>query len=128
MSTTRLTWTNEAATVVVAALIFVYAELLARGSVGFIVDPRSMGSIGLISAVFLCPLGGGARASGAWVPVMSLAGIVTLALGIATVVTVSWGVLAAFMIAIFAMWALTTVHHALGTAPKSSSRVGAAHA
>jgi hypothetical protein len=128
MSTVKLTWRDAAAAVVVAALWVVYAELLIRGSVGFIVDPRSMGSIGLISSLLLCPLGGASQVSDVWSWVVSVVGMVTLALGIAAVVTVGWGVLAAFMIAIAAMWALTTLHHAFDTAPRSSSQAGAVSA
>ncbi len=48
--------------------------------------------------------------------------------GVATVVTVRGTVLAAFMIAIAAMWVLATLPQALGTVPKSSPKVGAVHA
>ncbi len=126
MSTVRVSWRDGAAALIVAALWVVYAELLARGSVGFIIDPRAMGSVGLISAAVLCPLGNGAAASGLWSWGMSALGVVTGALGIVTVVTVGWAALAGFMIAIAAMWALTTLHHLLGTARRSPSTAGAA--
>jgi hypothetical protein len=128
MATTRLTWRDGAATVFVAALMVVYAEFLGRGGLGFIADPRGMASVGLISSVVLCPLGSAGQTSGPWARITGLAGCVTLALGVAAVVTVSWGVLAAFMIAIATMWALATLHHALGTAPRHSQRVGAVNA
>jgi hypothetical protein len=124
MSTVRVSWRDGVAAVIVAALWVVYAELLVRGSVGFIIDPRAMGSIGLISSVLLCPLGNSSQASGVWLWVVSALGAVATALGIVTVVTVSWAALAAFMIAIAAMWALTTLHHLLGTARRSPSRAG----
>jgi hypothetical protein len=128
MPAMRLTWRDGVATVFVVALMVVYAEFLARHGLGLVADPRGMGSVGLISTAVLCPLGGSARSSAAWTGLMSLVGVVTLALGVVTVITLSWTVLAAFMIAIAAMWALATIHHALGTVPAPSPTAGAVHA
>lgn len=103
---------------VVAADVVTWIALLSLGSVGFIQDPRAMASIGLVSAVLLCPLSAGvAGARRWWVAFINALGAATLGLGIAAVVTNDWGVLAAFIIAIAAMWMTSVAHHELGSGP-----------
>lgn len=109
----RLTRRDGTATVIVAALVITYFALLGSGSVGFIRDPRSMAVIGLLSAVVLCPLSG-IKVFDAWAGGISVLGTATLALGLATVFSNSWTVLALFVAAIVLMWALATAHHTLG--------------
>ena len=78
-----------------------------------------MASIGLISAVLLCPMSAGAAgARWWWTAVTSGLGAATLALalGLAAVVTDGYGVLAAFIIAIAAMWMASVAHHEAGRA------------
>jgi menaquinone-dependent protoporphyrinogen oxidase len=128
MATTGQRWRDGVALVVVAAVIATYGVLLASGSVGFIQDPRAMGSIGLLSALLLCPLSGGNQRPGWWLTAISLLGTATLGLGIAAVVTVGWGVLAAFMIAIAAMWLVSTLHHAFEAGQAPPPRRAAARA
>jgi hypothetical protein len=109
----RLTWRDAVATVMVGALVLMYIGLLANGSVGFIQGPRSMASIGLLSALVLCPLSG-IKVFDAWAGAIGILGVGTLGVGIAVLVAESWVMLAAFMLAVVAMWALSTLHHAVG--------------
>jgi peptidoglycan/LPS O-acetylase OafA/YrhL len=76
-----------------------------------------MASIGLISAVLLCPMSAGAAgARWWWTAVTSGLGAATLALGLAAVGADGYGVLAAFIIAIAAMWMASVAHHEAGRA------------
>jgi hypothetical protein len=120
----RLKPSDGVATVLAAAIIATYAVLLRSGSVGFIGDPRAMASIGLLSAVVLCPLSG-IRKFDAWAGVVSIFGAAALGLGVATLVTNDWSVLAAFVGCIAAVWALATLHHALTAVTDLSSPRGA---
>jgi hypothetical protein len=123
----RLTWRDGAATLVVGALVVAYIGLLVNGSVGFIQGPRSIASIGLLSALILCPLSG-IKVFDGWAGAISVLGAVTLGLGVATLVAESWVFLAAFIVAVIAMWALATLHHTVTGLQGRSPRPGAAHA
>ena len=121
-----LTWRDALATLVVAALVVIYAVLLVNGSVGFIRDPRSMAVVGLLSSLVLCPRG--IKSVDVWVGGMSVLGAATLGLGLVALTTQSWTILAIFMGAIVVNWMVATLHHALSTAARQAPRVGAAPA
>jgi hypothetical protein len=108
----RLRPADRVAAILVAALVSTYAVLLVNGSVGFIGDPRAMASIGLLSALVLCPLSG-LRSFDLWAGGICLLGAAALGLGVATLMTNDWSVLATFVGCIVAIWALATLQHAL---------------
>jgi menaquinone-dependent protoporphyrinogen oxidase len=111
-------WRDGVALVVVLADLATYVALLHQGSVGFIRDPRAMASIVLISTVLLCPMSADyGRAGNLWSTFIGLLGAATLGVGIATLVTDGWGVLAALMIGLGLMWVLSVTHHMLGSVP-----------
>ncbi|HYA00523.1 MAG TPA: flavodoxin domain-containing protein [Candidatus Binatia bacterium] len=112
---------------VVAADVAIWAAMLSLGSVGFIRDPRAMASIGLISSVLLCPMSAGAvGARWWWTAFINTLGAATLALGLTAVATDGYGVLAAFVIAIAAMWVTSAAYHAFGPRPvRGTGRRGA---
>jgi menaquinone-dependent protoporphyrinogen oxidase len=104
-------WRDGVALVVVLADLATYFALLHQGSVGFIKDPRAMASIVLISTVFLCPMSASYSPPGLWTAFVGLLGAATLGVGIATLVTDGWAVLAALMVGVALMWLLSVTHH-----------------
>ncbi|MGO8686564.1 MAG: flavodoxin domain-containing protein [Candidatus Dormibacteria bacterium] len=119
-SATGQRWRDGLALVVVLADLATYVALLHQGSagVGFIKDPRAMASIVLISTVLLCPMSSDyGRAGNLWTTFIGLLGAATLGVGIATLATDGWGVLAALMIGLGLMWVLSATHHLLQSAP-----------
>ena len=103
---------------VVAADWATYAVLLHQGTVGFIKDPRAMASIVLISSVVLCPMSARYwQLSSAWTSLVGLLGAAALGLGIATLVTDGWAVLAALVIMMAVIWVLAFIHHQVKAEP-----------
>ncbi|HVC42002.1 MAG TPA: hypothetical protein VND54_08515 [Candidatus Saccharimonadales bacterium] len=124
----RLGWRDLAGTALVAALGVLYLRYLANGSVLFISDSRAMAATGLVLGWAACMVaaprfvGAGSRAA---IVLLSAGGVATLGLGVAAIVVgTNSALLAAFIAAIVAMWALTLLRHAVGsiTAGGTTSR------
>lgn len=126
------------ATIVMAALVVSYLGLLLNGSVGQVggmtllgnpplaQGPRGMAVIGLIIVAVLVLLWG-TRIPDAWTWFAAGVGTIAVAIGVVAVATANWVVLAAFIIAIGATWALLTLHDLVPGAGHSH-RHGTAHA
>jgi glucose uptake protein GlcU len=104
----RLTARNIVATLLVASIVLPYLGYLAWGEMPFVQDPRGMAAVGLILGLAAAAVAG--RAALAPEPMHRAAlgsGIVALALGIAALVAeTSEALLALFVVAIVATWAL----------------------
>lgn len=115
----RYTWRDGAATLLVAAIVVPYIGYLTRGELPFVHDPRGLAAVGLVLGLAACAVGGSAvDQRHPAVRVASGLGVTALVLGIATFVTESELLLAAFVATIVLLWALATVRHLVsGRAP-----------
>jgi len=115
----RITSRNIVATLLVAAIVVPYIGYLVWGEMPFIEDPRGMGAIGLILGIAAALVAGRAAFDPEPLHRIALgAGVVALALGVATVwVETSETLLAVFIVAIVATWILGETASARGSVP-----------
>ena len=114
----KLTVKDAAATILIAAIMVPYIGYISRGSMPFIHDARDMAATALVIGAAGCYAGDLRVMARRWTVLTGLTavlGTATLGLGIAAILTGSRGILAAFIIAIVAMWALATARHAART-------------
>jgi len=121
----RLTLRDLAATILVVAIAIPYAGYLLYGSVPFVQDPAGMAVVGLVlgGAAFLLMWGGDTLdrigKTGFGIAIVSLGlGVVTLVLAL-TGTAGAWVLLAAFMASILVVWAIELMDH-LGAVPGST--------
>src|ERR1700736_1893352 len=99
----RLGREDAVATILVAAIVATYIAFLAAGDV----PERGMAGIGLVLGS-LSYTGGGRSIAGpdAWRRFLRVGGLISLGLGLVTLLTGFGGVLAVFTASIVALWAL----------------------
>ncbi len=122
----RFAYKNTIASVLVAAILVPYVGYLLRGEMPFLKDPRGMAATGLILGLAAAAMAGSAVfAAGLWHRITLAVGIVTLALGIATVwVETNEVLLAAFMAGIAVTYALAELVHVEEPTAARSGRGG----
>ena len=117
---------TELALVVVLADLATYVALLHQGSagVGLIKEPARDGLHRADQHGAALPDVEQITAGRAnlWTTFIGLLGAATLGVGIATLATDGWGVLAALMIGLGLMWVLSATHHLLQSAPALPAR------
>jgi hypothetical protein len=105
----RLGREDAIATILVAAIVGTYIAFLAAGDV----PERGMAVIGLVLGSFSYVVASRRiPGSDSWRRFLRVGGLISLALGLATLVTGFGGVLAAFTASIVALWALLISAHA----------------
>lgn len=98
---------DAAATLLVAAIVVPYVGYVTRGSMPFVEDPRGMSGVGLIlGAIGFAVLARDGFHSRRLRQFAAVAGVVTLGLGLVALALESEYVLAAFVAAIAAVWAV----------------------
>ncbi|RTL69497.1 MAG: hypothetical protein EKK42_05060 [Pseudonocardiaceae bacterium] len=108
----RFTWKDMAATVLVAAIVVPYVGYLVWGAVPFVQDARGMAAVGLVLGIAAAALAVDRWfAPGAEQRAALVTGTAAVGLGVAALWTVNGVVLAAFVIAIVATWALGEFIH-----------------
>jgi hypothetical protein len=124
----RITYKDVIATVLIVAIVVPYIGYLAWGDMPFIQDPRGMAATGLVLGLAAAALAG--RAAFDPDPMHRAAlcsGVVALALGIAALVAeTNEALLALFIVAIVATWAIGEIAHVRG--PVTAGRTMAHHA
>ncbi|WP_214401454.1 hypothetical protein [Pseudonocardia lacus] len=106
----RFTGKDVAATVLVAAIVVPYVGYLLGWDVPLVQDPRGMGAIGLVLGMLAALLAGRAAFDAEpWHRTALVTGVGAFGLGVAAVWTENEYVLAVFVIAIVATWALATL-------------------
>lgn len=132
----RQIWRDGIAAIVVASLVISYLGLILNGTIGQlggmtlmgntpVVDgPRAMAAIGLMVVGALWLLSG-PRVLNTWSWLAGGVAALTLGVGLTAVASASWVLLAAFIVAIVAMWATLTLHD-IGEIPRHAHRAGAA--
>jgi multisubunit Na+/H+ antiporter MnhF subunit len=112
----KLTLRDLIATIVVAAIGVPYIGYLLKGEMPFIKDPRGMSAVGLVLGAVAYFVLRGADAHDRVGKVETVAGIVSLALGLAAVVLAEAAaadvLLAVFMGSILVVWAFELIDHA----------------
>ncbi len=119
------------ATLLVAATAVIYVDVVGGSTVGFITDPRGVAATGLVLGLFACAVAGESitvSKPGTWRTIAGVLVAAVVAAGLLTVITNSWGVLAAFMTVLVVLWAGTTLHHMLRPSPSVITRTHATHA
>ncbi len=128
----RLSLRDLTGTVLVAVIAGLYVTYLANGSALFITDPRGMAVSGLVLGWVACMAGGAAgwtAGSRTGNILLSIGGAATLGLGVAAIVLgTNTVVLAAFIVAIVAMWAVSLLRHAVGSVSATRTTGRRAHA
>ena len=121
----HLTWKDLAATVLVAATVVPFVGYMATGSMPFVQDPTGMAGLGLVLGLIAAVVGG-------WIVVGAGAltryttagvGLGSLVVGVLALVsenfmdlTIRQGLLIAFVVSIFFLWAVAILRHAAGVA------------
>jgi hypothetical protein len=119
------------ATLLIAVVAATYVSVLAGSAVWFVADPRGVAALGLVLGLAACIVGGESStvsSRGTWRTMISLAVTAAVALGVITVVTNNWAMVAIFMVVLALVWAATTARHFMTSARGPVSRRGPAHA
>jgi len=129
----RLTWRDASATLFVAAAVLLYA-LSVTGTAAGGWSTRTVGAVVFALGWLACmsadvetvyARGEGARAARAYAVAVSLLGAVALVAGVVTLVAASGAALAALVVAMAMLWALSTVRHAVRRpAPPTAAGTG----
>ncbi len=114
----RLTLRDAIATLLVAVVAVGYVGYLIQGEIPFVKDPRGMAAVGLIlgTAAFLVARTRRSEAHDRVTSAETYMGVAALVIGVVALILAEIAaaetLLAIFMIAIVAVWAVQMLHHA----------------